>query len=418
MPTSQTAILEPDVAKRTPVAQGDGSRVHKIRWRMALAGIALTVLAVVGAGAGWWSDSTHASAPPPSPPLVTVSMPLQRAAQTTSRFLGQLSAVDSVELRAQVGGNLTNIDFRDGQIVHKGDLLFVIDPRPFQIRLDQAVAQLSTAEAKTTLSEVELWRAQQLKQTSFGTAETVDQRTANLSADRAAIDTAKAAIRDAALDLEFSKVTAPFTGRIGRHLESVGNLVSGSRGGATPTTLLATVVSLDPIYLDFDMSESEYLAWQQANHGATPHSDVAISLDGDGNYNRHGTFDFIDNAVNRSSGTIRARATIPNPDLTLTPGQFARLRVAFGEPAPVLLVPAASVVPDQSKQMVMTVAADGTVVPKIVELGELDHGLRVVRSGLAASDRVIINGLVRARPGMKVTPVAGAIKSDTTDVGS
>ena len=256
---------------------------------------------------------------------------------------------------------------------------------------------------------MELWRAQQLKQTSFGTAETVDQRTADLRTNQAAIETAKAAIRDASLDLEFSHVTAPFTGRIGRHLESVGNLVSGSRGGAAPTTLLATIVSLDPVNLDFDMSESDYRAWQRTNHGATPHAGVAISLDGDGNYDRHGTLDFIDNAVNRSSGTIRARATVPNPDLMITPGQFARLRVNLGEPAPELLVPAAAVVPDQSEHMVMTVAPNGTVVPKIVRLGELDHGLRVVRSGLAASDRVIINGLVRARPGMEVTPVAGSI---------
>jgi membrane fusion protein, multidrug efflux system len=409
MPMSQTAVLEPDVTKRTPVAKRDETRVHRIRWRTTLAGAVLAVLAAAGAGAVWRSDSTHATAPPPSPPLVTVSQPLQRTVQSTTRFLGQFAAVDTVELRAQVGGTLTDVDFKDGQVVHKGDLLFVIDPRPFQIRLDQAVAQLNTSEAKETLSQVELWRAQQLKQTSFGTAETVDQRTADLRTNQAAIETAKAAIRDASLDLEFSHVTAPFTGRIGRHLESVGNLVSGGRGGAGPTTLLATIVSLDPIYLDFDMSESDYRAWQRTNHGATPHAGVAISLDDDDNYDRHGTLDFIDNTVNRSSGTIRARAIVPNPDLMITPGQFARLRVDLGKPAPELLVPAAAVVPDQSEHMVMTVVPNGTVVPKIVQLGELDHGLRVVRSGLAASDRVIINGLVRARPGMKVTPVAGSI---------
>jgi RND family efflux transporter MFP subunit len=397
----------------------DGEPRLRTRRRIALlVSLGAVGLAVIGGGLVWNGQSAPASQAPPPPPPVTVSQPLQQTVSTTARFLGQFSAVDSVELRAQVGGTLTNIDFRDGQIVHKGDPLFVIDPRPFQIRLDQAVAQLSTAEAKETLSQVELWRAQQLKQTSFGTAETVDQRAADVRTNQAAIDTAKAAIRDASLDLEFSHVTAPFTGRIGRHLESVGDLVSGSRGGAGPTTLLATIVSLDPIYLDFDMSESDYLAWQQANHGATPHAEVAISLDGDGNYDRHGTLDFIDNAVNRSSGTIRARATVPNPDMTLTPGQFARLRVDLGQPAPVLLVPAASVVPDQSQHMVMTVTADGTVIPKVVELGELDHGLRVVRSGLSPSDRVIINGLVRARPGMKVTPVAGAIKPDPTGAGS
>jgi len=178
--------------------------------------------------------------------------------------------------------------------------------------------------------------------------------------------------------------------------------------------LLATIVSLDPIHLDFDMSESDYLAWQQANRGVTPHADVAINLDGDGDFDRHGTLDFIDNAVDRSSGTIHARATVPNPDLMLTPGQFARLRVALGQPAPVLLVPAAAVVPDQSRHIVMTVAANGAVVPKMVEIGELDHGLRVIRSGLAAGDRVVIDGLVRVRPGMNVTPVAGTITPDPT----
>ena len=160
------------------------------------------------------------------------------------------------------------------------------------------------------------------------------------------------------------------------------------------------------------MSEADYLAWQQANHAAAPHADVAISLDGDGHFNRHGTLDFIDNAVNRSSGTIHARATVPNPDLTITPGQFARLRVSLGDPAPVLLVPAAAVVPDQSRHIVMTVTADGIVVPKVVETGDLYHGLRIIRSGLTADDRVVTDGLVRARPGIRVAPINGAITPD------
>jgi len=319
------------------------------------------------------------------------------------------SLTASVPASAQVGGILTEIRFHDGQVMRKGDPLFVIDPRPFQIKLDQAVAQLQAALARKVLTDAELWRAQQLKQSSFGTAETVDQRAADQRSAQAAIDTAKAAIMDARLDLEFASVTAPFAGRIGAHLVSVGSLVGGSRAGTSPTTLLTTIVSLDPIYLDFDMSESDYLAYQQANQGVSPHNDVAISLNGDGHFDRHGTLDFIDNAVNRSSGTIHARATVPNPDLTITPGQFARLRVAFGHPAPALLVPAAAVVPDQSQQIVMTVTADGTVVPKAVELGDLHHGLRVIRGGLAVSDRVVIDGLVRVRPGIKVTAINGAI---------
>jgi RND family efflux transporter MFP subunit len=237
----------------------------------------------------------------------------------------------------------------------------------------------------------------------------VDQRAADQHSADAAIDTAKAAIMDAQLDLEFSRISAPFTGRIGAHLVSIGSLVSGSRGGAGPTTLLATIVSLDPIHLDFDMSEADYRAYQRAHGAAGPHDDVTISLDGDESYDRHGTLDFIDNAVDRGSGTIHARVTIANPDLAITPGQFARVRVPTGHPAPALLLPAAAVVPDQSREVVMTVAQDGTVVPKLVQTGGLDRGLRVVRTGLAATDQVVIDGLVRVRPGAKVTPVAGTI---------
>jgi RND family efflux transporter MFP subunit len=377
-----------------------------------VAGGLAALIAVVAERA--WHGTDTPPAPPPAPPQVTVSLPLQQTVQAIGRFLGQFSAVDSVELRAQVGGTLTAIAFQDGQIVHRGDLLFTIDPRPFQIRLDEAVAQFQTARAKEVLSAAELWRAQQLKRSDFGSVENVDLRAADERAAQAAIDTAKAAIMDARLDLEFARITAPFTGRMGAHLVSVGSLVSGSRGGTSSTTLLATIVSLEPIYLDFDMSESDYLAYQQAHHGAAPHDDAAISLDGDGHFDRHGTLDFLDNAVNRSSGTIHARATVPNPDLSITPGQFARLRVALGHPAPVLLVPGAAVVPDQSRQIVMTVAADGTVVPKPVETGDLEHGLRVIRSGLAPTDRVVIDGIVRVRPGSKVTPVSGEIKPDAS----
>lgn len=405
------SLADQDVAERVSDVARPPLRRRK-RWRAVLLVGVLAMLAAVGAERTWRTGEQPIAPPTVPPQVVTVSLPLQRTVRATLRFLGQFSAVDSVELRAQVGGTLTAIEFKDGQIVHKGDPLFVIDPRPFQIRLDQAVAQFQTARAKETLSEAELWRAQQLRRTEFGTAESVDQRAADQHSEQAAIDTAKAAIADARLDLEFSRITAPFTGRIGAHLVSIGSLVSGSRGGTSPTTLLATIVSLDPIHLDFDMSESDYLAYQQAHRGVAPHDDVAISLDGDGHFDRHGTLDFIDNAVNRSSGTIHARATVPNPDLTITPGQFARLRVALGHPAPVLLVPAAAVVPDQSRQIVMTVAADGTVVPKVVEIGDLSHGLRVIRSGLAAGDRVVIDGLVRVRPGVKVAPVSGVITPD------
>ncbi|MBV9538384.1 MAG: efflux RND transporter periplasmic adaptor subunit [Acidisphaera sp.] len=385
---------------------------RRTRWA-ARFGVLLLV-ATAGGAAVWWLTRGNAPPPPasPPPPSVTVSTPLQRTVQASARFLGQFSAVDTVELRAQVGGTLTQIGFRDGQIVRKGDQLFTIDPRPFEIRREQASAQLQTALAKQTLGQAELWRAQQLKATSFGTAETVDQRAADLRSAQADAAAAQSAIADAELDLEFSRIAAPFTGRIGARQVSVGSLVSGSRGGTSATTLLATVVSLDPIYLDFDMSEADFAAWQKSNPGVAPHADVAISLGDSGQFDRHGTLDFIDNVVDRSSGTIHARATVPNPSLSITPGQFARLRLALGDPEQVLLVPAAAVVPDQSRQVVMTVATDNTVSPKLVEIGDVHDGLRVIRSGLAPTDRVVIDGIVRSRPGAKVTPIPGTIAPD------
>jgi len=410
---SQASCLERDAPVRAPANRKSTPSTGRSRRRIILAGSFLSaVLLAVAAEHPWRSQAVEVA--PPPPPQVTVSRPLRQAVAGTTGFLGQFSAVNSVELRAQVGGTLTEIHFKDGQIVHQGDLLFVIDPRPYQIRLDEAVAQLQTAQAKVALTQAELWRAQQLKRTEFGTAENVDVRAADQRSAEAASDTAKAAIMDARLDLEFSRVTAPFTGRIGAHQVSTGNLVSGSRGGTGPTTLLATIVSLDPIYLDFDMSEADYLAWQRDNpRGAEqPHGDVMISLGGDdGHYDRHGTLDFIDNALDRGSGTIHARATVPNPELTITPGEFARLRLVTSHPTPSLLVPAAAVLPDQSADIVMTVAPNGTVVPKPVRAGDVYQGLRVILSGLAADDRVIIDGLMRSRPGAKVTPVNGSISS-------
>jgi RND family efflux transporter MFP subunit len=409
-------VTGPRVAEGTIAAEEQATPTRRRgRGPLLAAGLLLAVASAAGAYA--WRGKDEPAPPPPPPPQVTVSTPLQETVAATTEFLGQFSAVDTVPLKAQVGGTLTEIGFRDGQVVKKGDMLFVIDPRPFQIRLDQAEAQLQTAEARAALTRAQLWRAQQLKQTNYGSAENVDQRTADQRSAEAAIAAAKAAIRDAQLDLEFSRVEAPFTGRIGAHLVSVGSLVSGSRGATDAMTLLASIVSLDPIYLDFDMSEADYLAYQQSHRGTDPNDAVAINLGGDGRFDRHGKLDFIDNAVNRSSGTIRARVTVPNPDLSITPGQFARLRVALGAAAPRLLVPAASIVPDQAHQMVMTVAADGKVVPKPVETGALHDGLRVIRSGLAPTDRVIIGGLVRARPGAPVQTVAGAITPNPGDQG-
>src|ERR1700760_228279 len=390
------------------------ARPRRWRWKATALGVA----AAAGVFLTWFGLAPHqgnrAAAVPTPAPQVTVSQPLQRTVDTKVGFLGQFSAIDRVELRAQVGGTLTEIHFKDGQVVHKGDLLFVIDPRPYEIKLEQAKAALQTASARVELANAQLTRAQSLRRNEFATQETVDQRTSDQDSTKAAVEDAKARIRDAELDLEYCRVRAPFTGRIGARQISIGSLVAGSRPAPSPTTLLATLVSLDPLYLDFDMSESDFLTFsrERARIGGPLANKVMIGLSDEKSFAREGTLDFIDNALDRSSGTIHARATVPNPDLFLAPGQFARLRVAIAPPAPVYLLPDSSVVLDQSQHLVMTVAPDATVKPKVVTTGELRGGLRVIQSGLEPTDRVVIDGLLRAIPGTKVAPQDGTIHYD------
>jgi multidrug efflux system membrane fusion protein len=357
-------------------------------------------------------DGTTTHARTQAPAQVVVSRPLERELDTQLGFLGQFSAVDRVELRAQVGGTLTEIRFKDGDIVHKGDLLFVIDPVPYEIKLAQANAQLENATARLEFANRELARAQMLKRNGVVAVENVDQRTSDQQAAQAAFDDAQAQIRDARFDLDHCRIIAPFTGRIGTHLVSVGNLVAGSRAASSPTTLLATLVSLDPLYLDFDMSESDYLAFsrERSKQKEVLADKIEIALSDETDFSRQGTLDFVDNVLDRSSGTIHVRATVPNADLFLTPGSFARVQLALGAPVTTLLVPDAAVLPDQTRHLVLTVAPDDTVVPKPVETGDERGGLRVIRSGLNADDRVIIEGLPYASPGSKVSSKDGDIR--------
>jgi RND family efflux transporter MFP subunit len=362
--------------------------------------------------------ASHAAAV--DPPAVAVSPPLLRDVGTRLQFLGQFSAVDQVDLRPQVGGTLTQICFKDGDIVRKGDLLFVIDPTPYQIKLSEATAQLESARSRLDLANRELTRADTLERSGAGSVQTAEQRAAEQRAGQAAVDNAEALVRDALFDLDHTRITAPFTGRIGSHLVSVGNLVSGSRAGTSPTTLLATLVSIDPVYLNFDMSEADYMTFLRERQKQTgPLADkVEVSLSDETGFTHEGTLDFVDNTLDRSSGTIHARATIPNSDRLLTPGGFARVRLEVTPPAPALLVPDASVLPDQSEHIVLTVGPDDVVTPKKVQLGGLREGLRVIRSGLAPSDRVIIDGIPAAKPGAKVSPQTESIRIASNQGGS
>jgi RND family efflux transporter MFP subunit len=379
--------------------------------------LTLAVVATAWLTYSYRESDEAAAAAPAALPQVVVSKPLVREVDSRLGFLGQFSAVEHVELRPQVGGTLTGIHFKDGDIVQKGDLLFTIDARPYEIRLAQTNALLETATARLELANRELHRAEVLKRSDWATAQSVDQRTAEQRAAQAAVDDAKSQISDAQFDLEHCHITAPFTGRIGTHLVSVGNLIAGSRAATSPTTLLATLVSLDPIYLDFDMSESDFLTFshERAQLKGGFADKVEIALGDETQFARQGTLDFVDNVLNRSSGTIHARATVPNPDGFLTPGVFARVRLVVGAPVATLMVPDMAVLPDQSQHSVMTVAPDGTAVPKQVEIGDLRGGLRVIRSGLTPNDQVIIDGIPHAAPGAKVAPQSGTIRYATEE---
>ncbi len=359
-------------------------------------------------------DTQEAAAPPP--PAVTVARPLVERIVDRDEFTGRFNAVAAIDVRARVSGYLEQIAFMDGQMVKKGDLLFVIDQRPFQNALAQAQADVASAQARQQLAVADLERSRTLLSSSNVAKATFDQRLQDKQVADANVLAAQAALARAELDLEFTEVRAPVNGRISNRRVDIGNLVEGEPSA----TILTTIVSLDPIYFDFDMSETEFLAYARAGMDGrmAPQRDgkveVSLRLPDEKSWSLKGTLDFIDNQIDPASGTMRARAVVPNPNLFLTPGQFGRLGMPGSEPYEAILVPDHAVVSDQARKLVMTVANDGTVVPKVIRIGPMHDGLRVVRDGLNASDNVIVDGLVRARPGAKVAPQEGKIELATT----
>lgn len=377
-------------------------------WRSGRNKSLLTVVVIV-AGAVLSGCEKPAQPPAASAPPVTVANPTKRTVTDWDEFTGRFDAIEQVQVRARVTGFVIGVEFKDGAMVKTGDLLYTIDPRQYEAAAEQARGQLADAKAKVELAERELTRAETLVKTSAVSESVVDQRRQTLSAAQAATMQADGALKRALLDVEYTKVVAPIDGRVSRHLVTVGNLVQGSESGAT---LLTSIVSLDPIHVYFDMDESIYLKnnrlWFEGRRPSsrdTPNP-VQIMLSGETKPSREGTVDFLDNRLDVGTGTLRGRGLVPNKDLSILPGQFARVRVLGSAPYEALLLPDTAIATDQSRKVVFVVKADDTVEMRPVVLGPLDDGLRVIREGLKADDRVIVDGLQRARVGAKVSPHA------------
>jgi RND family efflux transporter MFP subunit len=342
---------------------------------------------------------------PPAPP-VTVANPVKMKVVDRDEYVGRFVAVDTIEIRARVSGYLDSIDFKDGAIVKKGDLLFTIDKRPFQNTLDQAKGALDQARANLAYAEADLARGAKLVSDKTISQQVYEQRSQTTKIAQASVASNEAAVRQAELDLQFTELRAPITGRIGDRRVSVGNLVTGGTSGGT--TLLATIVSIDPIRFEFTADEGAYLRYERiskngnetdSRYTSTP---VKLKLLDEQEFKHEGKIDFVDNVIDQSSGTIRGRAVFPNPTALFTPGMFGRLQVPASREYEALLVPDSAIGSEQIRRFVFVVGPDDKVMQKFVTPGALHGKLRVV-TGLDEHDRVIVNGLMRARPGVKVT---------------
>ena len=378
-------------------------RSAKAPFALMLAG-ALLLAACDDASEG----AAGATAAPP-PPTVTVAHPRVEKLVEWTEFTGRFEAVQRVEVRARVSGYLNSIDFRDGEVVDRGELLFVIDPRPFEVAFERAKADLASAEAQVKLADIEFQRVADLATSPAFSRASYDQRRQEKEAAQASLMAAQAAMAKARLDLEYTRISAPIGGRISDRRVDIGNLV-------TAETLLTTIVSLSPIYFVFDMNEADFLGYQRAVlAGELPSTRdratlVKLKLVDEDDWSREGRMNFVDNVVAEGSGTVRARAEVLNPEHLIVPGQFGRIQIPGSPEYEAILIPDEAIVTDQSQKLVMTLTEDDRIEPRVIRPGPRELGLRIVRSGLEPSDRIVINGLMRVRPGVQVSPQEGEIE--------
>jgi multidrug efflux system membrane fusion protein len=372
--------------------------LRRAGWATMLA----TALATLLAGCG---DASKQQAGPPPPP-VTVAEPTKRTVFDFDEYVGRFAAVSLVEMRARVSGYLDGVHFKDGQLVKQGDLLFSIDKRPFQNAVAQARATLTQAQSNLSFTESDFTRGQQLVKEKTITEQTFEQRSQAYRNAQASVSGAEAQLRQAELDLEFTELRAPISGRIGDRRVAPGNLVTGGTSGNT--TLLATIVTSDPIQFEFTFDEASFLRYERiamAGKDVASRSagmKVSLKLIDENDFVHEGRMDFIDNVIDRSTGTIRGRALFDNPNGVFTPGMFARVRVPGSPAYEALLVPDAAIGSEQARKFILVVDGDNKAQTKYVTPGQLVGNLRVIKEGLSATDRVIVNGMARVRPGQVV----------------
>ena len=389
-----------DLDAEEPEAPAQTRAEEPRRWWLIMAILVFTGVA------SWWFLQGGTPAPAAMPvPVVTTAAPLQEQVTEWDEFVGRFKATKTVEVRPQVSGQITRVHFTDGQYVRAGAPLFTIDSRTYRAALAEAEADIARASSALSLSQANLARAQRLVSEDAVAANEIDRLEAEVQNNRAALQAARAATSARSIDVGFTTVRAPISGRISDRRIDAGNLVSG--GGGANATLLTTINAVDPVYFEFAGSEALYLKAQR--EGLSKGTDVEIRLADEPDYRWHGTLDFTDNGLDANSGTIRARAVVANKGGLLTPGLFGRMRLATGGTRTALLVPDTAITTDQTRKQVLVVAKDGKVAARTVQLGPQVGSLRVIEAGLEATDRVVIKGVQMAMPRQKVRAQPGRI---------